>query len=142
LQHLYARRAAADADRPAGDCFDRGGLEPGRHTGALLRVARGWQQRILQRPGRPQPGRRTLPARAQMRGRFISFEGIDGAGKSTHIDWYVQCLRGRGVDAIRTREPGGTPLAERLRDLLLAESMSLDVELMLMFAARQDHLER
>lgn len=77
-----------------------------------------------------------------MKGRFISFEGIDGAGKSTHIDWYVQRLRARGIDAIRTREPGGTPLAERLRDLLLAEPMSLEVELMLMFAARQDHLER
>jgi dTMP kinase len=77
-----------------------------------------------------------------MTGRFITFEGIDGAGKSTHIDWYVERLRARGIDAIRTREPGGTPLAERLRELLLAEPMSMDTELMLMFAARCDHLER
>jgi len=77
-----------------------------------------------------------------MRGRFITFEGIDGAGKSTHIDWYVERLRARGIDAVRTREPGGTPLAERLRELLLAEPMSMDTELMLMFAARCDHLER
>jgi dTMP kinase len=75
-------------------------------------------------------------------GRFVTFEGIDGAGKSTHIDWYVERLRARGIDAVRSREPGGTPLAERLRELLLAESMSMDTELMLMFAARRDHLER
>lgn len=75
-------------------------------------------------------------------GRFVTFEGIDGAGKSTHIDWYVDRLRARGIDAIRSREPGGTPLAERLRELLLNEPMSMDTELMLMFAARRDHLER
>jgi dTMP kinase len=77
-----------------------------------------------------------------MRGRFVTFEGIDGAGKSTHIGWYLERLRARGMDALQTREPGGTPLAERLRELLLAEPMSIDTELMLMFAARQDHLER
>ncbi|MFP5405507.1 MAG: dTMP kinase [Gammaproteobacteria bacterium] len=77
-----------------------------------------------------------------MRGRFVTFEGIDGAGKSTHIDWYVERLRARGMDALRTREPGGTVLAERLRELLLGEPMSLDTELMLMFAARLDHLDR
>lgn len=76
------------------------------------------------------------------RGRFVTFEGIDGAGKSTHIDWYVERLRERGIDALRTREPGGTPLAEHLRELLLREPMSIDTELMLMFAARCDHLER
>ena len=76
------------------------------------------------------------------RGRFITFEGIDGAGKSTHIDWYVEALRERGVDAVRSREPGGSPLAEHLRELLLAEPMSLETELMLMFAARSDHLDR
>jgi len=75
-------------------------------------------------------------------GRFVTFEGIDGAGKSTHVDWYVERLRARGIDAVRSREPGGTPLAERLRELLLAEPMSMDTELMLMFAARRDHLER
>jgi dTMP kinase len=77
-----------------------------------------------------------------MSARFVTFEGIDGAGKSTHIDWYVERLRARGIDAVRTREPGGTALAERLRDLLLSEPMSLDVELMLVFAARRDHLDQ
>ncbi|MCM5569248.1 dTMP kinase [Burkholderiaceae bacterium FT117] len=77
-----------------------------------------------------------------MSGRFVTFEGIDGAGKSTHVDWYVERLKARGIDAIRSREPGGTPLAERLRELLLTQPMSMDTELMLMFAARRDHLER
>ncbi len=77
-----------------------------------------------------------------MTARFVTFEGIDGAGKSTHIDWYVEQLRVRGIDAQRSREPGGTALAERVRELLLSEPMSLDAELMLIFAARRDHLER
>lgn len=77
-----------------------------------------------------------------MTARFVTFEGIDGAGKSTHIDWYVKQLHARGIDAQHSREPGGTALAERLRELLLSEPMSLDAELMLMFAARRDHLER
>ena len=77
-----------------------------------------------------------------MAGRFITFEGIDGAGKSTHIDWFAQRARERGVEVVVTREPGGTPLAEKLRDLLLAEPMSIDTETLLMFAARREHLER
>jgi dTMP kinase len=76
------------------------------------------------------------------RGRFITFEGIDGAGKTTHITKCVERLKGRGLEVVQTREPGGTPLAESLRDLLLHQSMSLDTELMLMFAARCDHIER
>jgi len=76
------------------------------------------------------------------RGRFLTFEGIDGAGKSTHIAACVESLRARGIDALRTREPGGSPLAERLRELLLTEPMSLDTELLLVFAARRDHLEK
>ena len=79
--------------------------------------------------------------RSASRGRFITFEGIDGAGKSTHIDACVGWLRTSGIDALRTREPGGSPLAERLRELLLAEPMSMDTELLLVFAARRDHLE-
>ena len=63
-----------------------------------------------------------------MTGRFITFEGIDGAGKSTHIAWYAECLRERGLEVLVTREPGGTPLAERLRDLLLSEPMSIETE--------------
>lgn len=77
-----------------------------------------------------------------MTGRFITFEGIDGAGKSTHIAWYAECLRERGLEVLVTREPGGTPLAERLRDLLLSEPMSIETETLLMFAARREHLER
>ena len=76
-----------------------------------------------------------------MTGRFITFEGIDGAGKSTHIDWYAAQARAHGREAVVTREPGGTPLAERLRDLLLAEPMSVEAETLLMFAARKEHLD-
>lgn len=74
------------------------------------------------------------------RGRFISFEGIDGAGKSTQHAWLVDhlCRQGRGV--VATREPGGTPLGEKLRALLLAEPMHLETEALLMFAARREHL--
>ena len=77
-----------------------------------------------------------------MNGRFITFEGIDGAGKSTHVDWYVERLRSRGIDVVQTREPGGSALAESLRELLLHRTMAMQTELLLMFAARADHLER
>jgi dTMP kinase len=74
------------------------------------------------------------------RGRFISLEGIDGAGKSTQHAWLVEYLRGRGHRVVATREPGGTPLGEKLRALLLAEPMHLETEALLMFAARREHL--
>jgi len=76
-----------------------------------------------------------------MTGRFVTFEGIDGAGKSTHIEWYAERVRERGLEVIVTREPGGTPLAERLRALLLSEPMSVETETLLMFAARKEHLD-
>jgi len=76
----------------------------------------------------------------QARGRFISFEGIDGAGKSSQIAAVVALLRARGLDVDQTREPGGTGLGERLRELLLHEPMHLETEAMLMFAARREHL--
>ena len=76
-----------------------------------------------------------------MRGRFISFEGIDGAGKSTQHAWLVDHLRRQGKTVVATREPGGTPLGEKLRALLLAEPMHLETEALLMFAARREHLE-
>jgi len=76
------------------------------------------------------------------RGRFITFEGIDGAGKSTQIDYVATALRARGIDPVITREPGGTPLAEALRRLILSEPMSAATETLLLFAARADHLER
>lgn len=73
-------------------------------------------------------------------GRFISFEGIDGAGKSTQHAWMVQYLRDHGRTVVATREPGGTPLGEKLRALLLAEPMHLETEALLMFAARREHI--
>ncbi|HSY27587.1 MAG TPA: dTMP kinase [Burkholderiaceae bacterium] len=73
-------------------------------------------------------------------GKFISFEGIDGAGKSTHIAYVANWLRAHGRIVITTREPGGTPLGEKLRELLLHEKMHLETEALLMFAARREHL--
>ena len=74
------------------------------------------------------------------RGRFITFEGIDGAGKSTHIEAVAEWLRGRGETVLLTREPGGTPLAEKLRELFLHEPMDALTEALLVFAGRRDHL--
>jgi dTMP kinase len=73
-------------------------------------------------------------------GRFITFEGIDGAGKSTHIDALAQWVRERGHEVVVTREPGGTPLAEQLRTLVLHQPMDTLTEALLVFAARRDHL--
>lgn len=73
-------------------------------------------------------------------GRFITVEGIDGAGKSSHIEWLREYLTQRGQSVIVTREPGGTPLGESLRSILLNEPMSPETEMMLMFAARAEHL--
>ncbi|MCE2782173.1 dTMP kinase [Limnohabitans sp.] len=74
------------------------------------------------------------------RGLFISFEGIDGAGKSTHIDRVAQLFREAGRGVVLTREPGGTPLSEKLRELVLHEPMDALTEALLMFAARREHL--
>ncbi len=79
------------------------------------------------------------PAR---RGKFITLEGIDGAGKSSHVASIEALLRARSIDVCMTREPGGTPLGEALRELLLREPMALDTETLLMFAARAEHLEK
>jgi dTMP kinase len=73
-------------------------------------------------------------------GRFITFEGIDGAGKSSHLDAAAQALREAGHDVVLTREPGGTELAETLRELLLHRGMDAMTEALLVFAARRDHL--
>jgi dTMP kinase len=75
-----------------------------------------------------------------VRGRFISLEGIDGAGKSTQHAWLVEYLRRQGRAVVATREPGGTPLGEKLRALLLADPMHLETEALLMFAARREHV--
>jgi dTMP kinase len=75
-----------------------------------------------------------------VRGRFITFEGIDGAGKSSHIEPLAAWLRERGHKVLVTREPGGTPLAETLRELVLHQAMDALTESLLVFAARRDHL--
>lgn len=81
-------------------------------------------------------------AERRLRGKFITFEGIDGAGKSSHLAGAAALVRGRGLNVVCTREPGGTALGEKLRNLLLHEAMNLETEALLMFAARREHLER
>jgi dTMP kinase len=73
-------------------------------------------------------------------GKFISFEGIDGAGKSTHIAFVADWLSAHGKPVVSSREPGGTVLGEKLRDLLLHEKMHLETEALLMFASRREHI--
>jgi len=79
-----------------------------------------------------------------MRGKFITLEGIDGAGKSTHLRWIARFLRGRGIRLRVTREPGGTVIGEKLRRLMLGGGQHLhpETETLLMFAARREHLEK
>lgn len=77
-----------------------------------------------------------------MNGLFISFEGIDGAGKSTHIDGLATAFRAQGRAVTLTREPGGTPLAEQLRSLILNAPMDAMTEALLVFAARRDHVQQ
>lgn len=75
-------------------------------------------------------------------GRFITFEGIDGAGKSSHIEPLADALRTSGREVVVTREPGGTPLAEAIRELFLGRAMDALTEVLLVFAARRDHLRQ
>ena len=77
-----------------------------------------------------------------VKGKFITFEGIDGAGKSTHVETISAYLRAKGKTVVTTREPGGTPLGERLRELLLHEPMHLETEALLMFASRREHIDK
>jgi dTMP kinase len=81
-----------------------------------------------------------MSAPSQATGLFISFEGIDGAGKSTHITGLAEAFRAQGRTVTLTREPGGTPLAEKLRELVLGEAMDPLTESLLVFAARREHL--
>ncbi len=74
--------------------------------------------------------------------KFITFEGVDGAGKSTHLAWFAETLRQRGLEVLVTREPGGTALGELLREILLRQPMHAETEAMLMFAARLEHIEQ
>jgi dTMP kinase len=75
-----------------------------------------------------------------IRGKFITFEGIDGAGKSTHIAACVDFLRAHGKTVVSSREPGGTPLSETLRELVLHQPMHLETEALMVFAARREHI--
>ena len=77
-----------------------------------------------------------------MTGKFITLEGMDGAGKSTHIPSIIEALQARGHEVVSTREPGGTALGERLREILLHEPMHAETETLLMFAARREHIAR
>jgi dTMP kinase len=77
-----------------------------------------------------------------MPGKFITLEGIDGAGKSSHVAWIAARLRERRVEVVVTREPGGTPLGEKLREILLHDPMDARTETLLVFAARQEHLAK
>jgi dTMP kinase len=77
---------------------------------------------------------------AKKRGKFITLEGMDGAGKSTHIPNIIAVLKARGIEVVSTREPGGTRLGEQLRALLLHDVMHPETETLLMFAARREHI--
>ncbi len=77
-----------------------------------------------------------------MNGLFITFEGIDGAGKSTHVEGLARALRSQGRVVTLTREPGGTPLAEQLRQMVLNDPMDAMTEALLVFAARRDHINQ
>jgi dTMP kinase len=74
--------------------------------------------------------------------KFLTFEGIDGAGKSTHIPFVVSLLEAAGHSVVSTREPGGTELGEQLRELLLRQPMHVETEALLMFAARREHIDK
>lgn len=77
----------------------------------------------------------------QRRGLFITLEGVDGAGKSTHVQWLADHIAERGLPVMTTREPGGTELGEKLRELLLHDNMHVGTEALLVFASRNEHLE-
>lgn len=82
-----------------------------------------------------------MVAISKKRGKFITLEGMDGAGKSTHIPTIVATLKARGIEVVSTREPGGTRLGEQLRALLLHDAMHVETETLLMFAARREHID-
>jgi len=77
-----------------------------------------------------------------MQGLFVTLEGVDGAGKSSHLDWLADWFRARGRVVHQTREPGGTPLGEQLREIVLHQAMHPETEALVMFAARREHIEQ
>lgn len=82
-----------------------------------------------------------MATKFKKRGKFITLEGMDGAGKSTHISTIIAALKARGIEVVSTREPGGTRLGEQLRALLLHDAMHAETETLLMFAARREHID-
>ena len=76
------------------------------------------------------------------RGKFITLEGIDGAGKSTHLGFIADHLHALGKTVLTTREPGGTPLGEMLRDMVLSQSMHVETETLIMLASRREHIDK
>jgi len=76
-----------------------------------------------------------------MKGLFITLEGIDGAGKSSHVEWLAEYFRNQGRCVVLTREPGGTPVGEQLREIVLHAPMATETEALIMFAARREHLD-
>lgn len=76
-----------------------------------------------------------------MKGRFITLEGLDGAGKSSHLEWLAEQFRSQGRNVVMTREPGGTPVGESLREIVLHSAMHPETEALIMFAARREHIE-
>ena len=145
VQHLHPRRPAADADRHAGHGLAAGGGASPTPTKALYFVARGDGSSVFSdnlADHNRAVNKYQRKSRRPMTGRFITFEGIDGAGKSTHIEALPDWLRARGHEVVLTREPGGTPLAEQLRELVLHQPMDALTEALLVFAARRDHLQR
>ena len=78
----------------------------------------------------------------KFKGKFITLEGLDGAGKSTHLSWIAEQLRAHNLEVVITREPGGTPLGEQLREAVLKQAMHPETETLLMFAARREHLDK
>src|SRR6185436_13318534 len=144
LQHLHARRPAADADRDAGPGLAALGAAPGKDRRDVLRVQERRLEPLLAHAGRAQPGGRQVPAawREMKRGKFLTLEGVDGAGKSTHVQFIADFVASKGHHAVMTREPGGTELAERLREAILGQRMDPTVETLLIFAGRADHVAR
>lgn len=77
-----------------------------------------------------------------MKGLFVTLEGVDGAGKSSHVEWLAEHFRALGHTVVFTREPGGTPLGEKLREIVLHDAMHPETEALVMFAARREHVEQ
>src|SRR5690606_29042690 len=153
VQHLHPRGAAADADRAARRRIALRGRPSGVERGALLRRERPRrrQSRVLGDARRAQPRGARVPApdvrerRAVTRGAFVTLEGGEGVGKSTNVTFAADVLREHGLDVVVTREPGGTPLGEEIRRLLLDADdggVTPETETLLMFAARSEHLAR